>query len=227
MAQKRPPPDEMPARCQECAKPSRPVVHAKCDLCRNLGFPEEFLCDLNRSVQKPGSLECHAFQPKLKLVGQPGQKLQGFPENTQDPSPEAALRKLLDSDKIKYQRALALQKMACDPDDVFVSLKYHFAWNVSRRRLVFEQSGNFIDFISDMLLDFSEEVGGLVSLLWLAPDHLHLYVESDGESSVEKIAQQIKRGSASSILAQVPDLKGNTGKKGGLWDKAYFVETIS
>ena len=144
----------------------------------------------------------------------------------QDPSPENILRKLLKSEKIKYQRALALQKIAHGPDDVFITLKYHFAWNVSRRRPFFERSGNIIDFVSDTFLDLSEGVGGLVSLLWLAPDHLHLYVESDGESSVETIAQEIKRGSAFPILAQLPDLKGNAGKKGGLWDKAYFVETV-
>ena len=71
-----------------------------------------------------------------------------------------------------------------------------------------------------------EAVGGFVSLLWLAPDHLHLYVESNGETSIETIAHGMKHRSSSAILEEFGYLKASIGEENRLWDIAYFAETI-
>ena len=134
--------------------------------------------------------------------------------------------KLLDSDKIKYQRTLALQKISREPDTVFMEIKYHFVWNVTCRKPVFQRHGNMFDFISDIFSNCGESIGGFVSLLWLAPDHLHLYVESDGKKSADAIAQEMKHLSVSPILAEFSSLKENLNPEKKLWDKAYFVETV-
>ena len=60
----------------------------------------------------------------------------------------------------------------------------------------------------------------------MAPDHLHIYVESDGEKSVDTLIQEIKNISESSIAAKVLDLISNLDENFELWDKAYFAETI-
>ncbi len=150
--------------------------------------------------------------------------------NTQKQSknqyPQNSFKKLFDSDKIKYQRALALQKISREPDTEFMEIKYHFAWNVTYRRPVFQRPGNMFDFISDIFSNCDESVGGFVSLLWLAPDHLHLYVESDGEKSADTIAQEMKHFSVAPILAEFSGLKVNMNPEETLWDKAYFVETV-
>lgn len=65
-----------------------------------------------------------------------------------------------------------------------------------------------------------------MSLLWLAPDHIHVHVDSDGERSVETMVQDIKRFSENAILARFVDIKGKLDKKIGIWDAAYFSETI-
>ena len=65
-----------------------------------------------------------------------------------------------------------------------------------------------------------------VSLLWLAPDHVHVYIESDGEKSVETIVQEAKKLSENSIVARDYDKLPNTTAGDGLWDKAYFAEGI-
>jgi REP element-mobilizing transposase RayT len=109
---------------------------------------------------------------------------------------------------------------------LFVDFKYHFAWNVIYRKPVFALPANIFDFVSDTFSKCSEMVGGFVDLLWLAPDHLHLYVESDGSNSVETIAQEMKRVSAAAILAEFSDLKASLDAQKDLWDKAYFVESI-
>ncbi len=210
-------------KCQKCAKSSKPFIHGRCSFCQDLSFQEEVLCYLNRSTQNPTSFECHAFQPLLKLVTPSGQ---GTLPEAKAQSAESTFEKLLDSDKVKYQRALALQKLARNPDDVMLEIKYHFAWNVVGRRPAFAEPATTIDFISDTIANCSEEVGGFASLLWLAPDHIHLYVESDGEISPDNMAQELKRLSEAPILERFPELIASPDVETGLWDKAYFVETI-
>ncbi len=72
----------------------------------------------------------------------------------------------------------------------------------------------------------SERVGGFVNLLCLAPDHVHLYVESDGELSVEEMVHRIKRFSNNAILEEFPSVRDKLGDDTETWDEAYFVETI-
>ena len=167
--------------------------------------------------------DCRAFQPLLKLVASSGQETR--PEPKAQPA-EITLEKLLNSDKIKYQRALALQKLARNPNDVMLEIKYDFAWNVAGRRPAFLEPATTIDFINDTITNCSEAMGGFASLLWLAPDHIHLYVESDGEVSPDNMAQELKRLSEVPILERFPDLIASPEVETGLWDEAYFVETI-
>ena len=159
----------------------------------------------------------------LKLAASPGLETGAEPKVQ---SAEITLEKLLDSDKVKYQRALALQKLARNPDDVILDIKYHFAWNVIERRAAFAEPTRMIDFIRDAITTCSVAVGGVTWLLWLAPDHIHLYAQSDGEVSPDIIAQKLKRLSEAQILERFPDLIAALGVETGLWDEAYFVETI-
>ena len=218
--------NNFPRKCQECAKLSKSMIHGKCSFCQDLEFQEKVLCHLNRCIQNPAAFECCAFQPALKLVGSSDKEIPSLPNGVKDNSPQNSFQKLLDSDKNKYQRALAWQKLGRDPDSVFVDFKYHFVWNVIYRKPVFARPAKIFDFVSDTFSSCSEMVGGFVELLWLAPDHLHLYVESDGRNSVETIAQEMKRASAAVILAEFGYLNASLDTQKDLWDKAYFVETI-
>jgi len=162
----------------------------------------------------------------FKLVGpSKNEEFVSYDSSTQE-SKEKFFLDLLNSDKIKYERALALQKLARDPDGIYMQLKYHFAWNVSLRRSIFSPANNFFDFVSDTFLRCGELAGGFVDLLYLAPDHLHLYVESDGELSIEEIVHRIKQFSNDAILEKFPLIRDTLGGSTELWDHAYFVETI-
>ena len=66
-----------------------------------------------------------------------------------------------------------------------------------------------------------------MNLLWLAPDHVHLYVESDGEKSVEKMIQEIKQRSRKAILSKFAEIKNKLSGTDKIWDETYFTETIS
>ena len=215
--------NHLPIKCLECAKSTKPFIHGSCNFCQELRFQEEVLCYLNQSTQNPNFFECHAFQPLLKVIGSPGQENQ---TERKALLTEITIENLVDSDKIKYQRALALQKLARNPDDVMLEIKYHFAWNVIGRKPIFLEPANAIDCISDTITSCSDAVRGFASFLWLAPDHLHYYVESDGEVSPDNIAEKIKSLLEASILDRSPDLNASPELRKRLWDKAYFVETI-
>jgi len=218
--------NELPAKCIECNKSTVSRLHRKCRFCRDLEFQESVLCDLNRCIQSRSDFECHAFQPILKLLSQSKNKVPQFDDNSTREIKENFILELLKSDKIKYERALALQKLARDPDGVNVQLKYHFVWNVSLRRSVYSPANNFFDFVNDTFQRCSEQAGGFVDLLYLAPDHIHLYVESDGDLSIEEIVHRIKQFSNDAILEKFPLIRDKLGGNAEIWDEAYVSETI-
>jgi len=217
---------ELPKKCQECAKAVGSIINDKCNFCQELEFNEEILCNLNQCTQNPINFNCYAFKPILKIAGPSVNKASDLSHQTTDNLPGKSIQELLKSDKIKYKKALALQKLERDPDGVLMELKYHIAWNVIHRRSVFTPRNDFLDFAHNTFSGYSDLVGGFVSLLWLAPDHVHLYVMSDGEKSVETIVQEIKQSSNDAIMGELADTKDRFDAGNGLWDTAYFAETI-
>jgi len=219
---------QFPEKCSACARSKGSSSSEKCDFCRKIDFPGSILCDLNRSVQEPRDFSCYAFLPLLEVAtpislepgksdsirkGEKSQRSQDF-------------QKTLSSDKFKYERALFLQQLNRDPDFVSVNLKFHFAWNVNKRRPLFFPEKEYFDFFHDTLLHCSDLAGGFSTLIWLAPDHVHVYVESDGEQSPETLLKRIKEFSEKEILSEFPALLDGSGPKFDLWDEAYFVETV-
>ena len=219
--------NEVPEKCQKCQKSHRPVIHSECQFCRDIGFQESTLCDLNRAVQdRRQRFMCHAFEPMtrplLSLI-KGGRVPSGGQQNKGSPD---SLEVLLNSDRLKYQRALAVQKLQRDPNTVYMELKYHLAWNVAARKPVFEGSPGAFDAINNKFFTCGSPLGGLARLLWLAPDHIHVYVESDGEKSVEAIVRYLKRISSNAL--REASAKPAFFLKAALriWDKAYFSATL-
>ncbi|MCK4791840.1 MAG: transposase [Desulfobacteraceae bacterium] len=218
--------NDLPELCLECAGFHNARLHKDCDVCHEMGFRESILCDLNRSVQQIADFQCHAFRPALRHVGALEKKMPGQDVSGEGTAERDFLKELFHSDKVRYERALALQMLHRDPDTILVQLKYHLVWNVSHRTPVFVPVGDFIDVVHDAFLESSEVARGFVNLLYLAPDHVHVYVESDGERSLEGMANDIKRLSAQTILEKFPSLRDTLGASINIWDEAYFVETV-
>jgi REP element-mobilizing transposase RayT len=182
---------------------------------------------LNRSAQSSTNFECHAYKPRSKSVPSLVPNLGTLPDGEKDDGLLDGFESLLKSDRFKYQRTLAVQRLKQDSDAVFVNCKYHVAWSAAARRPVFVDSQNTVDILDKVFLTSSEFVGGFAGLLWLAPDHIHIYVESDGEKSVEAIVQEMKRLSVKAFNKATGDQDSqfNTDRK--MWDKTYFAETLS
>ena len=143
---------------------------------------------------------------------------QGLSHRPDGPSREEIFSGFLESDHAKYQKALALQHLREDPDGIFMDIKYHFAWNVLYRMPVFKQADDVFDFTYEMFLSCSDAVRGFANLLWLAPDHVHLYIESEGDLSVEAMVEDIKAFSKKSFLEKYPDLMEKNGEMPEIWD---------
>ena len=211
---------ELPIKCQGCSRGISETANPKCAFCLDIKLHEEILCDLNRCVQDPVDIKCFAYHPKLELITPSRRKKPVLSNN-----PTKTIDKLLNFDKTKYERALALQKLNRNPDDIFGNIKYHLMWNVVYRYPVFNSIDDS-DFIHSIFLECSELAGGLVNLLYLAPDHVHIYVESDIEKSIEEIAQKIKQFSQKAILTKFPDIRDKLFGTDEIWDKAYFAQTV-
>ena len=218
--------ENLPEKCFSCANDTASAVHKKCRFCQDLRFSESLLCHLNRSVQATDKFSCHAFRQKLINVNKPTTEKAGIEISPTDSFRSAKIKKLLDSDKSKYRNALAVQRLQRDPDGEYLELKYHFVWNVMCRRAVFEKSADCFDFTSDLFLTCGDMVGGYAQLLWLAPDHVHIYVVTDGKDSVETLIRKLKQHSGKAIIDHFPEVSKKLNQKKRLWDKAYFSETI-
>ena len=217
---------KLPVKCYICAQNNGASAHKKCKLCQDVGFAESILCHLNRSVQNQHDFVCYAFRQKLTVVDKSVAKGASKDVAAADSLREENIKRLIDSDKSKYKIALAVQRLNRDPDGVFTDLKYHFVWNVMYRWPVFAKSSDYLDFMSDAFYKCSDVVEGYTQLLWLAPDHVHIYVETDGKESVHKIIRKLKAYSGKSILIKFPNLQEKIDYNKKLWDEAYFTETI-
>jgi hypothetical protein len=91
---------------------------------------------------------------------------------------------------------------------------------------VFSPEKEYFNLVLDTVIGCGEPVGGVARLLWLAPDHLHVYVESDGEKSIEAIIRKLKLSLKKALLATFPEVKKSLDKGANIWDKAYFSETL-
>jgi REP element-mobilizing transposase RayT len=218
--------NELPEKCQQCAKLSGPILNKKCKFCQELEFDERVLCDLNRSVQDQQDFKCQAYQPILTITKSSGTKTPNLFGGLDRIKRQESYRKFLESDKIKYMKALALQKLNRDPDGVIVELKYHFVWNVIHRCPIFRHTNDIFDFVYETSLKCSELVRGFVNLIWLAPDHLHLYAESDGELSVDTMVQDVKEYLQNAILSELTFIKEEFGMENTIWDESYYSETL-
>ncbi len=220
----------LPNQCLKCAKNKKVPTHTSCRVCTTTDFDETILCDLNRSVQEEADeFECHAFQPTLEVVGSTKQidpEENGRQDSHNTLADQLAILKLMNSDKIQYQKAWTLQQLEKDPGATIVRLKFHYAWNVKGRRCLFAKSEEYFNQIHDAFSKFSLPSVQRTQLLWLAPDHVHVYCEADGERSAEEILIDLKELFEQELFKQFPDLAEELNQYETFWDEEYFVETI-
>jgi len=205
----------LPDLCQACHKYHHPTVVKACPFCGDVQFPEQVLCDLVRDNDgDEQAFYCDAFRPTLSVVHHDHTEA----AHTEDVSENTASM----SPKDKWFQAYAVQQLGNNPDLISFSLRYHVVLSTRQRVNVFSsQHGEQIaDMVRQSALPFKQTK---VYVLYLSSDHLHLYIDSSPDYSLDEIVHAIREHLEQVIARLLPELKHGTQS---LLERAYFAEGI-
>ena len=204
----------IPTLCQACYKYYRSTVVKACPFCDDVHFPEAMLCDLVREGQSEKQpFRCGAFRPALAVVR--------HDEIEASPAEEGSEDTVNMSPKDKWFRAYAVQQLRFDPDLIAFTIRYHVVLSTRQRVNVFasEHREQIADMVQQAALPFEQTTAHVV---WLASDHLHLYIDASPEYALDEIVHAI-----------MDDLERETRRFSALqpsyqpvWERAYYAESI-
>jgi len=210
--------NEYPNRCRDCFKLNTLRPHRFCKFCEDTSLSETILCGLNRSVQHDMmKFQCHAFRPMLRDI-------KAVPSNQEKPEDIEDHRKkiiqgMMQSDRSKYKNALALQKLKRNPDAVILDLQYHLIWTIANRKPLFK-SDEDIEKGWEIFRQCAEKNDGFFKVIQIAPDHVHLLLESDGERPIDSVIKILNKRVNKAMQHTFDEMRGR------IWSDAYFVETV-
>jgi REP element-mobilizing transposase RayT len=178
-------------------------------------LPEQVLCDLvqeGQSEKQP--FRCAAFRPALSVVHH---------EHT-----EALHREESDEDTVnmspkeKWFRAYAVQQLCFDPDLIAFTIRYHVALSTRQRTNIFssEHREQIADMVRQSALPFEQTTA---QVLWLASDHLHLYIDASPDYALDEIVYAIKEYLEHEMAHLLPAWQPSNQP---VWEQGYFAEGI-
>ena len=212
------PMNEYPTRCRDCFKLNTLKTHRFCKFCEDTSLSETILCELNRSIQHDMmKFQCHAFQAMLKDIKAVSSK-QVKPEDI-EAQRKKTIQGMMQSDKSKYKNALALQKLNRAPDAVILDLQYHLVWTVVNRKPLFKSEKD-IEKGQAVFRQCAEENGGFFRLIQIAPDHVHLILESDGKKPIDTVIKCFNKHVNNAMQHTFDEISGQ------IWNDTTFVETV-
>ncbi len=213
--------NDLPQRCSRCQATTRSIHLTDCQICDDQGMTESFLCDLLRKGAD-ASFKCHAFRPDLILVGKPGKDIGGLLVCQDKKEYFAEVVKMISSGKCSGggcgggQCGVGNQKIQN-------SKKYHIIWCAHQRKPVFAKSDKYVSFLHDVLMSCGQLMQGKALLLWLAADHLHLYVEFAGDEPISEVVDDLQ-GLVHDALAE--EFKEFADSDVMIWHKDFFMEEL-
>ena len=204
----------IPTLCQACYKHYRSTVIKACPFCDDVQFPEQMLCDLVREGQsEKHPFRCAAFRPALSVVHHDETEVsprEAGGENTVGMSP-----------KDKWFQTYAVQQLSFHPDLVDFTIRYHVVLCTRQRVNVFssEHREPMADLVRQAALPFEQTTA---HVLWLASDHMHLYLDATPDCSLDEIVHAI-REYLERETRQFPALQPSHQP---VWERAYYAESI-
>jgi REP element-mobilizing transposase RayT len=205
----------IPTLCQACYKHYRSTVVKTCPFCRDVQFPEAMLCDLVREGQsEKHAFRCAAFRPALSVVQHDQTEALHREEgsaNTVSMSP-----------KDKWFRAYAVQQLSFNPDLIDFTIRYHIVLCTRQRVNVFssEHREQMADLVRQAVLPFEQTTA---HVLWLASDHMHLYIDATPDYALDEIVHAIREYLEHEMANLFPALPHSNQP---VWERAYFAEGI-
>jgi len=205
----------IPSLCQACHKYHHATIVKACPFCRDVHFPEEMVCDLVREGQSEKHFfRCAAFRPALSVVH--------HDEIEASPAEEGSEDTVSMSPKDKWFRAYAVQPLSFNPDLIDFTIRYHVVLSTRQRTNVFsrEHGEPMADLVRQAALPFEQTT---IHGLWLASDHIHLYIDASPEYALDEIVHAIREYVEHEMANLLPELKHNNQP---CWERAYFAEGI-
>jgi REP element-mobilizing transposase RayT len=205
----------IPTLCQACYKHYRSTVVNACPFCSDVQFPEQVLCDLVREGQSEKQpFRCAAFRPALSVVQ---------PDHTDAFHREDGHADTVNiSPKEKWFRAYAVQQLSFNPDLIDFTIRYHVVFSTRQRVKVFssEHGEKIADMVRQAALPFEQTT---VDVLWLASDHMHLYIDATPDYALDEIVHAIREHLEHAMTHLFPVLQHSNQP---VWERAYFAEGI-
>jgi REP element-mobilizing transposase RayT len=204
----------IPTLCQACYKHYRSTVIKACPFCDDVQFPEQVLCNLVREGQSAKQpFRCAAFRPALSVVR--------HDEIEASPAEEDSEDTVSMSPKDKWFRAYAVQQLSFNPDLIAFTIRYHVVLSTRQRANVFssEHRTQIADMVRQAAVPFEQTTA---HVLWLASDHLHLYIDASPDYSLDEIVHAIMED-LERETRQFPALQPSHPP---VWERAYFAESI-
>ena len=205
----------IPTLCQACYKHYRSTLVNACPCCDDVHFPEAMLCDLVREGQSEKQpFRCTAFRPALSVV----QHDHTEALHTEEVSADTGSM----SPKDKWFRAYAVQQLSLNPDLIDFTIRYHVVLSTRQRGNVFASAHGepMANLVRQAAVPFEQTT---VSVVWLASDHLHLYIDATPDYALDEIVDAIREHLEHTIASLLPELQPNNQP---CWERAYFAEGI-
>jgi len=205
----------IPTLCQACFKHYRSTVVKVCPFCDDVQFPEAMLCDLVREGQSEKQpFRCAAFRPALSVVHHDETKVSPMEADSED--------SVTMSPKDKWFRAYAVQQLSFNPDLIDFTIRYHVVLSTRQRVNVFssEYREQIADMVRQAALPFQQTTA---HVLWLASDHLHLYIDATPDYALDEIVHTVMGDLEREMVNLFPALQHSNQP---IWARAYFVEGI-
>src|SRR5215510_10264293 len=205
----------LPTLCQACFKHYRSTLVKVCPFCRDVQFPEQVLCDLvqeGQSEKQP--FRCAAFRPALSVVQPDHTEARDMEEGNEDTANM--------SQKDKWFRAYAVQQLSLNPDLIAFTIRYHVVFSTRQRVNVFasEHREQMADMVRQAAVPFEQTTA---HVLWLASDHLHLYLDATPDYALDEIVHAIREYLEREMANLFPALPPSNQPT---WERAYFAESI-
>jgi REP element-mobilizing transposase RayT len=205
----------IPTLCQACYKNYRSTVVKACPFCADVQCPEQVLCDLVREGQSEKQpFRCAAFRPALAVVR--------HNEIEASPAEEGSEDTVNMSPKDKWFRAYAVQQLSFNPDLIDFTIRYHVVLSTRQRGNVFSSAHReqIADVVRQAAVPFEQTTA---HVLWLASDHLHLYIDASPDYALDEIVHAIIAYLEDEMANLFPALPHSNQP---IWERAYFAESI-
>jgi REP element-mobilizing transposase RayT len=157
---------------------------------------------------------CAAFRPALSVVQHDHTEALHMEEGSED--------SVTMSPKDKWFRAYAVQQLSLHPDLIDFTIRYHVVLSARQRTNVFasEHGEQIGDLVRQAAVPFELTTA---HVLWLASDHMHLYIDATPDYSLDEIVHAIREHLEHATTYLFPALQHSNQP---VWERAYFAEGI-